>query len=104
MGISPHKFLQDILQQSRKKNICATWQDSQVRSPVPTYRGHVTIANTIGPLLNLSGPRKMLCASEADTLELCGLFYKAITTVRAAEPSRTAYCLSSVRQVVYEAE
>jgi hypothetical protein len=67
------------------------------------YSGHVTIANTIAPLLNLSEPRKILSASEADTLELCVLLYRAIITVCAAEPSRRAYCLSSVRLVVRDA-
>eukprot|EP00953_Heterococcus_sp_UTEX-ZZ885_P027010 14543-Heterococcus_DN1.PRE.1 len=69
---------------------------------VLTYRGHVTIANTIAPLLNLSDPRKILRASEADTLELCVL-YRAITTKRAAGPSIRAYCLSSLRLVVRDA-
>jgi hypothetical protein len=36
---------------------------------VLTYSGHVTIVNTIAPLLDLSDPRKILCAAEADTLE-----------------------------------
>jgi hypothetical protein len=70
---------------------------------VLTYRGHVTIANTIAPLPNLSDPRKILRASEADTLELCVLLYRAITTNRAAGPSRRAHCLSSVRLVVRDA-
>jgi hypothetical protein len=67
---------------------------------VLTYSGHVTIANTIAPLLDLSDPRKILSAPEADTLELCVLLYRAIITICAAGPSRRAYCLRSVRLVV----
>ena len=36
---------------------------------VLAYRGRVTIATTIAPLLHVSHPREILCASEADTLE-----------------------------------
>jgi hypothetical protein len=99
-------FCKDITKERSKKFFLSNWPTQLAKlatSMVLTYRKHGTIANTIAPLLNLSDPRKILRASEADTLELCVLLYRAITTVCAAGPSRRAYCLSSVRLVVRDA-